>query len=54
MLEEEQMTDETLYQTIQDTYEHRQEFISAMNQSTLSDAVDIVMNLIASYAETSA
>lgn len=54
MLEEEQMTDETLYQTIHDTYEHRQEFISAMNQSTLSDAVDIVMNLIASYAETSA
>ena len=54
VLEEEQMTDETLYQTIHDTYEHRQEFISAMNQSTLSDAVDIVMNLIASYAETSA
>lgn len=54
VLEEEQMTGETLYHTIQDTYENRQEFISAMNQSTLSDAVDIVMNLIASYAETCA
>lgn len=51
VLEEEQLTEDTLYQAIQNTYENRQDFISTMSQSTLSDAVATVMNLIASYAE---
>lgn len=52
VLEEEQLTAETLCQTIQETYEKRQEYINAMSHSTLSDAVATVINLIASYAET--
>lgn len=52
VLEEEQLTEDTLYQAIQNTYENRQEFISTMSQSTLSDAVATVMSLITSYAET--
>lgn len=51
VLEEEHMTAETLYQAIEDTYEHRQKFIQAMSQSTLSDAVGTIMDLIISYAE---
>lgn len=51
VLEEEAVTDDTLYQAIQDTYQNRQQFIDAMNQSTLSDAVGTVIDLIASYAE---
>lgn len=51
VLEEESVTDETLYDAIQSTYENRQTFIHAMNQSSLSDSVGIVMDLIASYAE---
>lgn len=51
VLEEETVTDETLYQAIQNTYQNRQQFMDAMNQSTLSDAVGTVIDLIASYAE---
>lgn len=51
VLEEETVTDDTLYQAIQNTYQNRQQFIDAMNQSPLSDAVGTVINLIASYAE---
>lgn len=51
VLEEENLTDDTLYEAIQNTYEQRQKFVSAMNQSDLSDAVGIILGLIASYAE---
>lgn len=51
VLEEESVTDEFLLQTIQTAYRNRQTFIDAMSQSTLSDAVSIVIDLIASYAE---
>lgn len=51
VLEEENLTDETLIQAVETTYQNRQKFIDAMNQSTLSDAVGTVINLIASYAE---
>lgn len=53
VLEEEAVTDESLYQAIQNTYENRQQFIDTMNQSTLSDAVGTITDLIASYAEVS-
>lgn len=53
VLEEENLTDDTLYEAICNTYEQRQKFVDAMNQSSLSDAVGIIMNLIASYAEKS-
>lgn len=51
VLEEENLTDETLLQAVEHTYQNRQKFIDAMNQSTLSDAVGTVINLIADYAE---
>ncbi|MGN0158659.1 MAG: undecaprenyldiphospho-muramoylpentapeptide beta-N-acetylglucosaminyltransferase [Brotaphodocola sp.] len=51
VLEEEAVTDDSLYQAIQTTYKNRQQFIDAMNQSTLSDAVGTITDLIASYAE---
>lgn len=51
VLEEEQVTDDTLWTAIQHTMEHREEFVSAMSQSSLSDAVGTIMELIASYAE---
>lgn len=51
VLEEEQLNEETLCQAIQNTYENRGDFINAMNQSALSDAVATIMKLIASYAE---
>lgn len=51
VLEEEQLTKETLCQAIQNTYENRSSFIDAMSQSTLSDAVATIMNLIISYGE---
>lgn len=52
VLEEEQMTEESLLQTIEDTYEHREQYVSAMKHSALTDAVSTVMNLISSYAES--
>lgn len=51
VLEEEQMTDKTLFQAIQDTFRNRAQFIHSMEQSTLNDAVSTIMDLIASYAE---
>lgn len=52
VLEEEQMTEETLLQTIRDTYEHREQYLSAMKRSALTDAVSTIMELISSYAES--
>ncbi len=51
VLGEENMTDETLYEAISSTYENRRKFTDMMSKSALSDAVDIITNLIASYAE---
>lgn len=51
VLEEEQMTDGTLYQAIQHTYQSRQQYREAMEQSHQKNAVATIMNLIISYAE---
>ena len=52
VLEEEPLTDDNLLNTIQDTYHNRQKYIASMEQSTLNDAVSVVMDLISSYGET--
>ncbi|MGL5435912.1 MAG: undecaprenyldiphospho-muramoylpentapeptide beta-N-acetylglucosaminyltransferase [Lachnospiraceae bacterium] len=52
VLEEESLNDETLMAAIQNTSTNRQTFIGSMGQSTLSDAVSTVMDLIAEYGET--
>lgn len=51
VLEEKNVTDKTLYETIQHTFENRQQMIRSMEQSPLTDAVGIITDLIASYAE---
>ena len=51
VLEEENVTGDSLYDAIESTYENRRKFVDAMEKSELSDAVSIVMGLIASYAE---
>lgn len=51
VLEEENLSGETLYDAIETTYENRQKFTQSMEKSTLSDSVAIIMELIESYAE---
>lgn len=51
VLEEEQVNDDSLLKAIQNTYENRQQFTDAMHQSSLSDAVALITDLISSYAE---
>lgn len=46
VLEEEALTDETLYQAITDTYENRTRYVHQMEQSQLGNAVETVVNLI--------
>lgn len=48
VLEEENLTDESLYQAILSTDRNRAQFISAMEQSQLSNAVDTIVSLIES------
>lgn len=50
VLEEENLNEHTLYQAVTDTYQNRQTLISNMEQSTLSDAVGTVVDLIASLS----
>lgn len=50
LLEEENLTESSLYQTISDTYKNRASFIHVMEQSSLSNAVDTIIGLIETYA----
>lgn len=50
VIEEEALSDDTLYQAIQITYKSRTSFIQNMEQSPLSNAVAAVIQLIESYA----
>lgn len=53
LLEEESLTNDSLYQAITNTYENRVSFIQTMEQSTLSNAVDIIISMIESYTNQS-
>lgn len=46
VLEEEELTDQTLLETVQNTFCHRSSFIEAMENSPLNNAVDTIMELI--------
>lgn len=46
MLEEENITPDTLLSSILDLYEHREEYIRAMEKSSVSDAVNTIVSLI--------
>lgn len=49
VLEEEALTDDTLYQAISRTYENKKLITEKMSQSPLNDAVGTIINLINSY-----
>lgn len=51
VLEEENLTEDSLYQAISSTDQKRAKFISAMEQSTLSNAVDSIIALIEEYGK---
>lgn len=46
VLEEEKLSDETLLDAIQHTFENRRQFIQAMEKSPLTNAVDTIIDLI--------
>lgn len=46
VMEEENITDSSLYEIIVNTYENRRQFIEAMEKSHLNNAVDTIMGLI--------
>lgn len=50
MLEEEQLTKDTLFKAITVLYENRAKYIAAMEQSQLSNAVGTIVSLIESFA----
>ena len=51
VLEEEKVTDDTLFDAIHDTYENRRTFIENMEKSHLNNAIDTIMKLINDCAE---
>ena len=50
VLEEEQLTDDTLLQAVKDLYAKRQTYIQAMEQTQLNNAVETIVSLIDSFA----
>ena len=50
VLEEESVTDGSLYEAIVSTYENRRQFVEAMESSHLNNAVDTIMKLINEYS----
>ena len=51
VLEEEKVTDDTLFDAIHDTYENRRTFIENMEKSHLNNAIDTIMKLINDCAD---
>lgn len=51
VLEEENMTDDVLYNMIMELYNNRQKYIDAMSQSKQSNAIPIIMDLIKEYSK---
>ncbi|MDD6571221.1 MAG: undecaprenyldiphospho-muramoylpentapeptide beta-N-acetylglucosaminyltransferase [Thermoflexaceae bacterium] len=50
VLEEENMTEETLYAAITELYDNRQSYIDRMSSSRQSNAIPVIMDLIKEYA----
>ena len=50
VLEEENLSDDSLFQAITQTYNDRQTYISRMEQSELHNAVDTIVDMIESLA----
>lgn len=52
VLEEENLTNDTLLNAINNLYENREQYIQTMQSSTLNDAINIIMNLIEETVST--
>ena len=50
VLEEEELTQETLLQAIQTLYQNREDYITAMSQSNQMDSIGRIVDLICQYA----
>lgn len=50
VLEEEALSDDALYQAIQDLYDHRQNYIHSMEQTQLNNAVETITSMIETFA----
>ena len=46
VIEEENLTDELLYQTVKKVYQNRKQYIEAMEKSELADSISIITSLI--------
>ena len=46
VLQEEQITPDSLYEAVSQLYEHRQDYIQAMEKSSLNNAVSTILSLI--------
>lgn len=51
VLEEENMTNDTLFDAINNLYENREKYITTMSSSKLNDATNIIVNLINKYSK---
>ena len=51
VLQEEELTDDTLLKAIQYVYDEREEYIQALKESTLNDSIAIIMDLIKKYSK---
>lgn len=51
VLQEEEMTDDTLLKAVQYVYDEREEYIQALKESTLNDSIAIIMDLIKKYSK---
>ena len=49
VLQEEELTSDTLLKAVQYVYDEREEYIQAMRDSKLNDAIEIIMDLIEKY-----
>ena len=50
LLEQEEMTEKTLYKNIVELYLNRKQYISAMEETTLGSGTEKVLQLIQDYA----
>ena len=51
VLQEEELTNDTLLRAIRHVTEHRQEYVDAMEQSKLNEAITTVMDILESVAK---
>ena len=51
VLQEEEMTDDTLLKAVRYVYDEREEYIQTLKESKLNDSIAIIMDLIKKYSK---